>query len=235
MRGSRYTIIFATALSAICSIVLSGVYMLLKDRQDENRALEQQMSILQAAQIDVSSKAEAKNIYEARVRALVVNLKGDVMTDIDPATVDENTKDLALLFAIAEPEDRDNISGYVYPIVGAGLWSKLYGYLAVDKTGQKILGITFYKQGETPGLGAEIEKTWFTNSFKGKTLFDAGKLTGVKVAKGSAKLDPTYKYNSDRLVDGISGATITGDGVTAMLIKDPRRYEAFFKQKREDG
>jgi Na+-transporting NADH:ubiquinone oxidoreductase subunit C len=232
VRGSRYTIVFATTLSVTVSILLSVVYMVLRERQDENRALEQQKSILSAAQIQTSSKKEIKSIYQARVKALVVNKQGDIIDNIDPSKISDDHKEYSILFAIVKDQDSKEILGYVYPIVGSGLWSKLYGYLAVDELGKNILGITFYKQGETPGLGAEIEKSWFINNFQGKSLFNENKLVGIKVAKGSAKLDPEYKYMSDQIVDGISGATITGDGVTSMLLKDPLKYEPFFKKKR---
>ncbi len=207
MRGSNYTIIFATILSVFCSVMLSSVYMALKDKQDENRALEQEMSILSAARIPLSRASLARTVFRERVKAMVINRDGDVLDDVEPATVGENDHERRLIFAISDVTEKSVIVGYVYPVLGAGLWSKLYGYLAVDKSGKKILGLVFYKQGETPGLGAEIEKPWFVKNFEGKVLFDGEKLTGVKVAKGAAKLDPAYKYSNERMVDGISGAT----------------------------
>lgn len=231
MRGSRYTIIFAAVLSASLAILLSGIYMALKDRQDQNRALEKQMSILSAAQLSFSSKKEAKELFASRVESLVVDKNGDVLNAVDPSSVADNSHDKFLLYVIKGQNDPDS-KRYVYPIDGAGLWSRLFGYLAVDETGKKVVGITFYKQGETPGLGAEIEKSWFEDNFKGKTLFDGDKLMGIKVAKGAAKLDPAYKYQSDQLVDGISGATITGDGVTSMLLKGAKKYDPYFKKIR---
>lgn len=230
MRSSRYTIIFACALSMLLSVVLSGVYMVLKDRQDDNRALEQQLSILSAANIETNSSDEAKLLYGQRVEALVINTFGEIVENADMKNVDN--KNLSLLYAIKGPGTKAPITSYVYPVVGAGLWSKLFGYLAVDKSGKNVVGLIFYKQGETPGLGAEIDQPWFTKNFVGKTLFDGEKLVGIKVTKGPSERDPDYKYASNRMVDGISGASITCNGVSAMLAKEPARYEAFFKRIR---
>ncbi len=227
MRSSRYTIIFACVMSMLLSVILSGVYMVLKERQDDNRALEQQLSILSAAHISSSSPEDAKRIYSERVKVLVINRLGQTVENADPKTVDN--KNLSILYAIKSSES-SAISSYVYPVVGAGLWSKLFGYLAVDASGKNVVGLVFYKQGETPGLGAEIDQPWFTKNFEGKTLFDGEKLVGIKVTKGPSERDPEYKYASNRMVDGISGASITCNGVSAMLAKEPSRYEAFFKR-----
>lgn len=228
MRGSSYTIFFAVCLSATCAVMLSGIYMLLKERQDENRALEKQMSILSAAGLKADKK-NAQDLYHDLVQPMAIDKNGN---KIDSDKEDKDAAKYLSLYVIKKDKQSDELLGYVYPVVGAGLWSELNGFLAVDETGKNILGLTFYKQGETPGLGAEIEKAWFTDNFKGKTLFDGDKLVGVKVAKGKAQIDPEYKYNKDRMVDGISGATITGDGVTSMLLDGPRRYEPFFQSVR---
>lgn len=229
MRSNRYTIVFASVLSMLLSVVLSGVYMALKERQDENRALEKQLSILAAAHITATTNEEAQQLFKNRVAPLIINRFGDSVEN----QAADNVETLEI-FAIKSGTDQ-SVTGYVYPVVGAGLWSKLFGYLAVDKSGKNVLGLVFYKQGETPGLGAEIDQPWFTKNFQGKTLFDGEKLVGIKVAKGPAARDPDYKYAQNRMVDGISGATITGNGVSAMLIKEPQRYEPFFKRIRNAG
>lgn len=229
MRSNRYTIVFACVLSMLLSVILSGVYMALKEKQDENRAAEKQLSILAAAHITAVTNEEAQNLFKSRVVPLIINRFGEIVEE----RVVDNVETLEI-FAIKSGTDH-NVTGYVYPVVGAGLWSKLFGYLAVDKSGKNVLGLVFYKQGETPGLGAEIDQLWFTKNFQGKTLFDGEKLVGIKVAKGLAARDPDYKYAQHRMVDGISGATITGNGVSAMLIKEPQRYEAFFKRIRNAG
>ncbi len=232
MQGPKYTIIFATCLSLVSSVLLSGVFMSLKDKQDENKALDKQINILKAAQITPDSDKQAKELYKNLVIPMVIDHDGQEFLDKNPQTITQEDPTYLPLYAIKKQKDDQDIKAYVYPVVGKGLWSSLYGYLAVDNLGKNIVGITFYQQGETPGLGAEIEKDWFRNNFIGKSLFSENKFWGVKVAKGSAMLDKEYKSHNNSIVNGISGATITGDGVSLMLKKIPQKYEAFFQKKR---
>ena len=121
---------------------------------------------------------------------------------------------------------------YCVPIIGRGLWSKLYGYLSLESDLNTVKGITFYKHGETPGLGAEIEKGWFQDNFVGKKINDqTGTFISIEVVKGKAAV--AYAGNEEKLshaVDGISGATITSRGVTKMLHEDLTKYVPYFKQ-----
>ena len=115
----------------------------------------------------------------------------------------------------------------IIPISGKGLWSTLYGYFALDLDLETVKGITFYKHGETPGLGAEVEKSWFQNNFIGKRFVDdEGNLVGIRIVKGKA--DPNSQYE----VDGISGATITSKGLESFLVDDLKKYEPFFQKIR---
>ena len=107
------------------------------------------------------------------------------------------------------------------------MWSTLYGYFAIEPDGMTAKGITFYAHKETPGLGGEVDKSWFQNNFVGKRFIDdKGNLVGIKVVKGKADV------NSDYEVDGISGATITSKGLETFLVDDLRKYEPFFKKIR---
>jgi len=232
MRSASYTIIFSAVVSIIVGAMLSFVSMALKERQDENRAVDRQMSILRAAQIEAQSKADVSELFKKLIEPMVIDNVGELKTDVSVEEVSEKTPNLLVIFGVKEQKDDKKFKGFIYPVVGNGLWSKLYGYLAVDDLGKEIVGLSFFQQGETPGLGAEIEKQWFLDNFKGKAIFNDDKLVGVRVAKGLAKLDPSFKSESKHLVDGISGATITGDGVTHMLKAEPLKYEAFFKSRR---
>ena len=182
--------------------------------------------VLKAAQINPKDMLEAKQMYEKFVTPLIIDENGQ-----EHELSKEDKKGLSI-YAIKDAQNQ--IVAYVYPIEGKGLWSSLYGYLAVDNKGINIKGITFYQQGETPGLGAEIEKDWFRNNFIGKSLHRENAFFGVKVAKGLAVLDKEYKSYPQNLVNGISGATITGDGVSEMLKRIPKNYENFFSKKRTE-
>ncbi len=117
------------------------------------------------------------------------------------------------------------VEAYILPIEGFGLWDMMYGYLALAPDLNTIKGIRFYNHKETPGLGAEAEKPWFTSQFLNKTILDeSGQLVSIQVAKAKAR--------NAREVDGISGATLTGKGISKFLADDLARYEPYFKTLR---
>ena len=112
----------------------------------------------------------------------------------------------------------------ILPIYGKGLWSTLYGFIAVDADGQTIRGITFYEHGETPGLGGEVENPAWKALWPGKSAFSAEEIKGssldhlptpiIQVAKGQVTSETVQ---AEHKVDGLSGATITSNGVTALV------------------
>ena len=118
-----------------------------------------------------------------------------------------------------------NPNGYIIPISGKGLWSTLKGYFAISQDKNSTMGIVFYEHGETPGLGAEVDKPWFQNQFKidkGKKIFNSNNdLVSISLNKKK------NTYNKPHEVDGITGATVTADGVTKFLKRDLNRYKNF--------
>lgn len=115
--------------------------------------------------------------------------------------------------------------GFCIPISGYGLWSTLYGYLALEADGNRVTGITFYKHGETPGLGGEVENVRWQQSWRDKRILGAdGGVIGVEVKKGGAAADDPHA------VDGLSGATITGDGVTVFVKHDLETYAPYLRK-----
>jgi Na+-transporting NADH:ubiquinone oxidoreductase subunit C len=121
------------------------------------------------------------------------------------------------------------LKSYVVPIEGYGLWDLIRGYVALQPDLNTVMGITFYEHKETPGLGARITEDWFKDSYIGKKILnEQGELVSIKVAKGQA----AAFIPEDRLkhwVDGISGATLTGDGINQFLKQDLAFYEPYFK------
>jgi len=114
------------------------------------------------------------------------------------------------------------------PLRGKGLWDAIWGYVALESDLNTIKGITFDHKGETAGLGAEITTDWFKNRFVGERIFnESEELVGVIVTKGY-----TANKVGDNRVNSISGATITGDGVTDMLQERLSRYLPYFNQKK---
>ena len=114
---------------------------------------------------------------------------------------------------------------YVIPIQGYGLWDLMKGYFALDLDLNTVKGISFFEHKETPGLGARVDEAWFKDQYKGKKILENGELVSIKVAKGLAQ-------GGDHEVDGISGATLTGDGINDFLLSDLSRYEPYFKTLR---
>lgn len=119
------------------------------------------------------------------------------------------------------------LNAYVIPIEGYGLWDLMKGYIALDLDLNSVKGISFYEHKETPGLGARVEEDWFKEQWKGKRILDdKGELISIKVAKGKSG-------GGTHEVDGISGATLTGDGVNIFLKRDLHIYEPYFKTVRK--
>jgi Na+-transporting NADH:ubiquinone oxidoreductase subunit C len=207
MREDTRTITFAAIVCVTCSLLLSGTAAGLKSRQQANEAFDVKRNIVKAFGIDISAmdRPGIEETYEIHVSE---NLAGNLP-----------------IFTWTE-DGADKASKYAFPISGKGLWSMLYGYLSLEADLETIAGISFYKHGETPGLGAEIEKPWFQTQFTGKKLYDAdGNAVDFLVVKPGTKLTPTS-------VDGISGATLTGKGVQALLQKEAAAYADYFKSIR---
>lgn len=237
MNSNRYTFIFATIVCVISAALLSALTEGLRERQHVNEVLDIKKNILKAVvlqeplPVKVKSK-EVLDAYEAKITEAVVDDQGNMVEGKTPADIGEKETSLFPLYVYKEG---DKVVGYAFPISGQGLWSTLYGYLSLEADATTIRGITFYKHGETPGLGGEIEKDWFLNNFKGKTIFSVveQKLTPTIVVKG--KVSDFYKDGSPEAkyhVDGITAATLTSDGVTGLMARWIKTYEPFFSKIR---
>ena len=174
---------------------------------------------------------EILKIYKEKIEEDVIDNKGNVVAGRKPSDIKENETGVYPLYAYKED---GKIISYAFPVLGQGLWSTLYGYFALEADAVTVRGITFYKHGETPGLGAEIEKDWFQNNFVGKTIWSVRekKLTPIVLVKGKAAdqyKDEELKYH----VDGITAATLTGNGVTELIDHWLHVYEPYFSKLRK--
>ena len=125
--------------------------------------------------------------------------------------------------------DVEGASYYIIPLRGAGLWDAIWGYIALESDRNTIKGAVFDHKAETAGLGAEITQQWFMDRFVGEKVFDNdGKLVGISVSKTNN--DPKDLDKNDHEVDAISGATITGDGVSDMIIERLTHYQPYLEQ-----
>jgi Na+-transporting NADH:ubiquinone oxidoreductase subunit C len=236
VHSTAYTVMFAAAVCGVGSIFVSGSAVLLKDRQDENKLLDRQGKVLTVAGLagegEALERAEIMKRFRENIEPLVVDLKtGEVAPDIDASSFDQAK-------AAADPEasrvapkneaqvrrlpnhglvylvkEGSEISRLILPIEGKGLWSTLYGYIALGADANTIEGITFYQHGETPGLGGEVDNPGWKALWKGRKAFGDDGRPRIAVKKGQAGPATEDPYQ----VDGLSGATLTARGVTNLV------------------
>ena len=224
-KGNTYTLVFAAVICIACSILLAAATAGLKKRQDAMVELDRKTNILKALGVAIRDSA-GKKISEADVNRYFAGHITEMRLDADtgqPATEPAASGTLPLYVW----RDGGEISMYAFPVSGKGLWSTIYGYMALDKKMESIVGVTFYRDGETPGLGGEVGKDWFQDQFKGKKIFENGQLLRLEVVKG--KTADKYPQGNSHAVDGISGATLTGGGLNHFLNADIEKYEKYFK------
>jgi len=233
--SNQYTFMFALVVCIVCSLALSMAYQGLKSKRELNVALDIKKNILKAVDLKepLSAKAtsqEILDVYEATVEEIVIDVAGNVVEGKSPQDIKTGEE----LYPLYIYKEGAQTIAYCFPIIGKGLWSTLYGYFALESDVMTVRGITFYKHGETPGLGAEIEQDWFQNNYKGKKIWDIkdNELAPTVVVKGKVA-DKIVDAEAPFYVDGISGATMTSIGVTEMVDKWLNIYEPFFKKIRK--
>lgn len=234
--SNSYTFIYAAIMVTIVAAILSTTAIALKPRQSKNVEIEKKSNILTTVNKGLdAATAEDKGAYIEQefdkyiTNSYVVNSKGEKVEG-DAFTIDLN-KEQALdvevqRLPVFECKEADGSIKYILPVRGKGLWGPIWGYIALKDDMNTIIGAVFDHKGETPGLGAEINTDWFQKPFVGKQIFDAsGKFVSIKIVKGGANPDDLHG------VDGISGGTITGDGLEDMLKDNLSLYESFLKNQ----
>ena len=235
-QSNTYTIIYSTVLVVLVGVVLSVVYQALRPKQIENIQNDTRRQILAAALISPSEGQDIATLWQEHITAsYIVNDKGEKVTDakVDPfdVKVDQEVKKAPDQRQLPVFEcNTDKGLKYILPVYGAGLWGPIWGYIAFDNNGDTIYGAYFAHQGETPGLGAEIEKPAFQKQFEGKDVFSTdGQFQSVKVVKNGQ--EPA----TGAWVHAISGGTITSQGVQKMLLNSLEPYSAFLAALKSDN
>ncbi len=235
-KDDKRVLTFATLVCVTSSLLLSAAASSLRNRQENNIILDRKINVLQAFGEEVKDERGRKIASADRVQELFNQFitevvldaaTGEIIDGLAVADVSESDLEQKNKLPLFLWNEDGEVTRYAFPISGRGLWSTIRGFVALDRDLATILGVTFYDHGETPGLGAEIDRPWFQNNFVGKRLWEDGELLSFKVWKGAAPDDHTHA------VDGISGATITGNGVTQFLNEDMARYDKFFRTIRE--
>ncbi len=228
MYSNRYIFIYASVMVVVVAVVLSTIATLLKPMQDANIKMEKIQSILASFHIE-STQDNAFELFENHIKhQYIVNYEGSYEKgnafDVD-LRVELRKPIEERQMPLFEVSDLNNRKNYVIPLYGGGLWGPIWGYMALKEDFKTINGVIFDHQGETPGLGAEISTPVFEKQFKDKRIFDKNhNFVSVKVVKGGADKDDPHA------VDGISGGTITSDGVSDMLKNNIRFYLNFYEQ-----
>ena len=229
--SNAYVVIFAVVVCVICSAGLALTFTSLDPMIKANEAYDIQKNVLKAcglwdpvAEAD-KPRAELEALYAGRITELLVEREsGELVTEITAevkASLDEQGKlrhfDQHRYLSVYRAIDVDGeVTAYCLPTVAYGLWSWLYGFIALKPDCNEVIGITFYKDGETPGLGGEVNNLGWQKTWAGKKIFDReANLQSVRMIKGG--INPDLAEHRDHGVDGLSGATITSDGVTRDL------------------
>tara|TARA_Y100000816_G_C26056954_1_gene554703 strand:- start:220 stop:924 length:705 start_codon:yes stop_codon:yes gene_type:complete len=232
----RNKYIFILTITIVSSFFLSLASEGFKEMKKKNVEIDKKKNILSAigVTIDNFSIDDIDQYFQSNIDSLIIDTDGLVVDNISIEDLNEvenkSTGEVRYFYKNNEflplyVETKENV--IIMPISGKGLWSSLFGYFALDADNYStVKGITFYAHAETPGLGAEISKKWFQDNFVNKEIYENNNLKSIAVAKGKA--DENSKYE----VDGISGATITSNGVTTLLSRDLRRYEPYFYKNR---
>lgn len=244
---NSYTIGFAIAMVVLVGSVLAGTFGSLKTKIDENKKKEKKQNILFAMGInkatltknaaDATSPVDAAQADELFSKYIGDNqyiIEGTKATKSDKAfginVKKEGQKAKEAGYVRKLPLYIGSVDGkksYVVPLYGKGLWDAIWGYVALEGDLKTVKGAFFDHKGETPGLGANIKEAFFYEDFKGESIYSGAEYKGITVAKGNN--DPKNERKNDNKVDAIAGATITGDGVTAMIKTDLKLYVPYFE------
>ena len=210
--SNSYTFIFATVMVVVVAALLSLAATSLQPKQAENVKRENWQNILKSIDVEVS-REDAEEAYNSHVTEELVIRNGQVVDDIkafDVKIQDEVKKPLEERNNPLYIAEKNGETFYIIPLRGGGLWGPIWGYIALEEDVATVYGANFDHKSETPGLGAEINTAKFYGQFKEKRILaDDGSFKSVAVVKGGA--------SGDHQVDGISGGTITSEGVSDML------------------
>ena len=229
----KKTLIVAFSLCIVCSVVVSTAAVMLKPAQEVNKTLDRKRNILAAAGMLEADRSVDEQFSQITTR--VVDLRtGRFTAEVDAEKYDQRkaAKDPAGSDALTDEQDKAKISrrehfALVYlvedaqggidkiilPIRGYGLWSTLYGFIALEADGNTVAGLGFYEHGETPGLGGEVDNPRWKSVWPGKEVYKDDEVA-IALIKGAVD---TSSANAPWQVDGLAGATLTARGVTNLV------------------
>ncbi len=239
--SNTYTVVFAIVMVIVVGALLAFMASALKPKIDENKRVEKQQNILYAMGINrneddsdvafVPKEAVQEAFSRYITRQLVIDPEGNSLNDNEAYLIDlkkqfdalKKGKAARLPLFIGEKAEK---TYYIIPLYGKGLWDAIWGYLALDNT-MHVQGVYFDHKAETPGLGANMKQRFFMDDFTGESVLDGNQYQGIAVVKGNA--DPLNTDKADNQVDALAGATITGNGITAMIKESLQLYKPYLE------
>jgi Na+-transporting NADH:ubiquinone oxidoreductase subunit C len=229
--------------------ILAGASQFLAPAQKRSVELETKSQILGAVRnlVTVNEGDNILEIYNERISSLVVDYNGELVSkdekgnDLIAEKVDvaknykKSAKDrLYPVFRLVNPQNKDQVEAYIVPVYGNGLWDRIWGYVALNSSLEEIVGATFDHKGETPGLGQRIATDEIQDRYVGKSIYDQqGNFVSVQMMKGEhggGTSSIEYYKGDEHKVDGMSGATLTGNGVNNMLKNYLGAYQNYFEK-----
>ena len=230
-----FTFVFAISMCVLVAGVLAGTFSILQTDIKYNQSAKNMVDLLSAIEVD-SSRETAEIDFDKYITGFVVlnsqgnkidslsNKSSALSIDIKKQYRDKTIKleDKKFPLFIAE---KNNQSFYIAPLIGTGLWGPIWGFVSFNEDGNTVTGASFDHKSETPGLGAEIREDFFEKQFIGQKILDSeGIFVSIAVMKGGANIDSYHE------VDGITGGTITSDGVTDMLYENLSIYSKYLNK-----
>lgn len=251
-----YTIGFAAVICVVCAVLVSTAAVTLRDRQQANAELDRKKNVLLAAGLATADESLDREEVERRFgsfEVVAIDLEsGEVAEDVDVATYDQRraqadpTQSRAVernnaqvtrvpnrVLAYRQMDDAGEVSLLVLPIEGKGLWSTMYGFLALGPDLSTVRGLTYYQHGETPGLGGEVDNPRWKALWPDRKVYDAEGDVALEVVRGAAGPPETDPYR----VDGLAGATITARGVSHMIAfwLGPQGYGPYLQRLKKEA
>lgn len=237
---NSYTVIFAVVMVIIVGSILAFLASGLRPQIDENERFEKQQNILYAMGVSENTEDSGVNFipttsveeeFSKYIKQQLVIIDGKAQEQEEAYLIDlkkeisalKNNEEARLPLFIGE---KDGKKFYILPMYGKGLWDAIWGFMAVNES-MTVQGVYFDHKGETPGLGANIKLRYFMDDFTGESLLDGNRYAGIAVAKGNN--DPLNKDKEDNEVDALAGATITGNGVSAMIKETLKIYKPYLE------
>lgn len=240
MHSTSYIIRFVLIMTTVSALILALLSTVLADKHIANEKIYNKRAILASVKDyigggtafeDLTDK-QVEDLFTKNIQSFVLNMEGNIVESMDAEKVDlakekKKPESERLLPVYVFKNDKGE-SFHILSIRGNGLWDEIWGNIAMREDLTTIAGASFDHKGETPGLGAEIkDNPAFPAQFNGKMIFnDKGDYTSVVVRKGGA-VNKTFE------VDGISGATVTCDGVSEMLYRGIKYYSPYLNSQKE--